>query len=744
MHNLLTGIKEIFYNPSGSLTDNPIYYTKCMSKNRTFVVHEAQVEDVGKGIGRIHPQDMAEIDLAAGDVIEVIGSNKTVTKVMPMAESHPYRKMIQIDGLTRENAGVGLDDFVEIRKTDYNPAKTLLICPFDATGSLPPEGEVQQLTTTLAKFPVIAGDKLEVPIFGLGHKYFLVEGTSPQGATVINPNTLVKVQKSDISGERALRVSYEDIGGLDAELQKIREIIEYPIKYPGLFKRLGIDTLKGILLVGPSGVGKTLIAKAIASEVKAHFIHVNGPEIMHKFYGESEANLRHIFDEANANTPSIIFIDEIDAIAPKRTESIGNVEKRVVAQLLVLMDGLVTRGKVVVIAATNAPNLLDPALRRPGRFDREIVINPPNRLGRLEILRIHTRTMPLHFDVDLGKLAEITHGFVGADLAALVKEAGMKALRRILSQIRSRGEDVSKADQLELHVKNQDFLTAYRETEPSALREFLPERPGIRLVDVGGLNEIKKNLISRIALCLNPSVNEKDMNRLLPRGFFFVGGPGTGKTLLAKAIAGELELPLISIYSSVLFSRWIGESEKELEQVFRKAKQVAPCILLLDEVDSIAPTRRATDDSGVSQRMVNQLLREIDKAEDLKDLIIIAATNRMDLVDPALIRSGRFDYIVRFDAPEEEERLEILRIHTKDIGIATSELESLARMSEGFVGSDIESVCRRARFVAMQKYFFSGNRDAQVGEGPRIDMGDLKKALEEVKERINAGHAVGA
>ncbi len=661
-----------------------------------------------------------------------------------MAESHPYRKIIQIDGITRENAGVGLDDFVEIKKTDYNPAETLLVSPIDVTKPLPGEDEAQQLTTILARLPVIIGDKVEAPLFGVGRQYFVVEGTIPQGAVVINPNTLVKVQKSDISGERALRVSYEDIGGLDTELQKVREVVEFPMKYPELFKKLGIEAPNGVLLVGLSGVGKTLIARAIASEVKAHFIHVNGPEIMHKFYGESEAKLRHIFDEANANTPSIIFIDEIDAIAPKRTESIGNVEKRVVAQLLVLMDGLVTRSKVVVIAATNAPNLLDPALRRPGRFDREIMINPPNRLGRLEILRIHTRTMPLHSDVDLGKLAEITHGFIGADLAALVKEAGMVALRLILSQIRSRGEDVSKADQLELHVKNQDFLTAYRETEPSALREFLPERPGIRLTDVGGLNEIKKNLISRIALCLNPSVNEKDMNRLLPRGFFFVGGPGTGKTLLAKAIAGELELPLISIYSSVLFSRWIGESEKELEQVFRKAKQVAPCILLLDEVDSIAPTRRATDDSGVSQRMVNQLLREIDKAEDLKGLIIIAATNRMDLVDPAMIRSGRFDYIVRFDAPEEEERLEIFRIHTKDIGIATSELESLARMSEGFVGSDIESVCRRARLVAMQKHLLSTNTDAHVGKGPQIDMDDFKKALEEVKERINAGHGFEA
>jgi len=716
---------------------------KSISKGKTLVVHEALVDDVGKGLARIRAEDMGELGLAVGDIVEIIGSNKTVAKVMPLAESHPDRKIIQIDGITRENAGVGLDDFVEIGKTDSHLAETLLISPIDITRPLPQEDESQQLATILAGLPVTVGNKLEVPIFGFGRQYFTIEGTAPQGAVEITPNTLVKVKQPDISGERTSRVSYEDIGGLDAELQKIREVIEFPMKYPGLFKKLGMEAPKGLLLVGSSGTGKTLIARAIASEVKAHFIHVNGPEIMHKFYGESEARLRQFFDEANANAPSIIFIDEIDAIVPKRTEAIGNVEKRVVAQLLVLMDGLVTRGKVVVIGATNAPNLLDPALRRPGRFDREITINPPNRFARLEILRIHTRPMSLHPDLDLGKLAELTHGFVGADLAALVKEAGMVALRRILSQMRSRGEDLSKADQLELHVNNQDFLTAYRETEPSALREFLPERHGIRLADVGGLKEIKKNLISLIDFCLKPSVNGKDINGLLPRGFFFIGSPGTGKTLLARAIAGELELPLISIYSSALFSRWVGESEKELEEIFRRAKQVAPCILLLDEVDSIAPIRMATVDSGVSQRIVNQLLREIDKANDFKDLIIIATTNRMDLVDPALMRSGRFDYVVRFDVPNEKERLEIFRVHTKDLGMETRDLRKLAGMSEGFVGSDIESVCRRARLTAMQKHFSSGERATQVGEGPRIDMEDFQKALEQVRERINVGQTVG-
>jgi transitional endoplasmic reticulum ATPase len=711
-----------------------------ISKGKILVVHEALVDDVGKGIARIRTEDMAELGLAVGDIVDIIGSNKTVAKVMPVAEYHPEGKIIQIDGITRENAGAGLDDFVEVGKTHYHPAETLLISPIDVTRPLPQEDESQQLATILAGLPVTLGDKLEVSIFGFGRQYFVIEGTVPQGAVVINPNTLVKVKQPDISGERASRVSYEDIGGLDAELQKVREVIEFPMKYPELFTKLGIEAPNGLLLVGPSGTGKTLIARAIANEVKAHFIHVNGPEVMHKFYGESEARLRQVFDEANANAPSIIFIDEIDAIVPKRTESIGNVEKRVVAQLLVLMDGLVTRGKVVVIGATNAPNLLDPALRRPGRFDREIMINPPNRLARLEILRIHTRPMSLHPDVDLGRLAELTHGFVGADLAALVKEAGMVALRRILSQVRSRGKDLASTDQLELGVKNQDFLTAYREIEPSALREFLPERPGVKLADVGDLKEIKKDLVSLIELCLDPSVNEKDIDGALPRGFFFVGRPGTGKTLLARAIAGELELPLISIYSSALFSRWVGESEKELEQIFRKAKQVAPCILLLDEVESIAPTRRATEDSGVSQRIVNQLLREIDKASDFKELIIIATTNRMDLVDPALVRSGRFDYIVRFDPPDEEGRLEIFKIHAKDMKIGTSALKRLARMSQGFVGSDIESVCRRARLAAMEKHLHSIEKAGQVSKGPRADSDDFQEALEEVKKRINIAH----
>ncbi len=682
---------------------------------------------------------MAELGIKVGDVVEIRGSSKTVAKVLPITNAFLDRRAIQMDGLTRENAGVALDDFVEIRKTVHHPAETLLISPVDVTRPLPQEDEAQQLTGIIGGLPVIVGDRLEVPLFGYGRQYFLVEGTIPQGTVVVNANTQVKVKQPDISGERASRVSYEDVGGLDAELQRVREIIEYPMKYPGLFEKLGIEAPKGLLLIGPSGTGKTLIARAVASEVKAHFIHINGPEIMNKFYGESEARLRQFFDEARENAPSIIFIDEIDAIVPKRTESIGSVEKRVVAQLLVLLDGLVIRGKVVVIGATNAPNLLDPALRRPGRFDREIMINPPNRLARLEILKIHTRTMPLHSDVDLEKLAELTHGFVGADLATLAKEAGMVALRRILSQMRSQGEDFAEADRVEVRVENRDFLSAYKEIEPSALREFLPERPGIKLSDVGGLKGIKRDLLSLIGLRLNLSGDDKPIDGgMLPRGLFFVGPPGTGKTRLAKAIAGELEIPLINLYSSVLFSRWVGESEKQLEEVFRKAKHVAPCILLLDEVEAIAPVRRTTDDSGVTQRIVSQLSREIDEAKDFKDLIIIATTNRMDLVDPALIQSGRFDYIVRFHQPDKDERFEIFKIHAKDLGVQPPDLKRLARMSEGFVGSDIENVCRRVRLAAMQRY-----DPSQAAEALSVDREDFQKALEAVRERVHMGRSIG-
>jgi transitional endoplasmic reticulum ATPase len=704
------------------------------------VVEAATIEDAGKGIARIPERDMAEAGLCAGDIVTIVGLSSTVTRVVPNTSVHPDPKSIQMDGIARENAGVGIDDIVRVRKCETRAAETVLISPIDTSQPLPQPEESQQLALILRGLPVLSGNKIEVAIFGFGRQFFRIEGTAPQGPVIIDPATVVNVKSPDITGERARRVSYEDIGGLENELQKVREIIEFPMKYPELFQRLGIDAPKGLLLVGPSGTGKTLIARAVASEVKAHFIHVNGPEIMQKFYGESEAKLRQYFAEANANAPSVVFLDEIDAIAPKRTESIGNVEKRVVAQLLVLMDGLVNRGKVVVIGATNVPNLIDPALRRPGRFDREIPINPPNNSARLEILRIHSRRLALHTSVDLPKLAEMTHGFVGADLEALVKEAGMLALRRILADMRRRGEDPSKASDLEISVRNEDFSAAFRETEPSALREFLPEKSNVRLADVGGLGEIKDKIARLLRFGLERSLHDEDMTMPVARGFFFSGAPGTGKTLLAKALAGEFGFPLISLYSSALFSRYIGESEKELEEAFRKARQVSPCILLLDEIDSLAPTRRTSEDSGVSQRMVSQLLREIDKSFDLENLVIIATTNRPELVDPAFMRSGRFDYVVNFPLPDESGRKEILGIHSKGLGLSAEQIEAASAMSEGLSGADIESACRRARIDSMQRRFEREKRGpvlaadlAAAGESRDGAFIDLRDSLVEIR-----------
>jgi transitional endoplasmic reticulum ATPase len=702
------------------------------SKGLTFVVEEAQAGDVGKGIARIYQDKLEELGLKQTDVVELVGASKTVARVMVIdPSSNMPANAARIDGLIRENVGAGIDDLIDIKKCEPKQCETMLIAPADTNQAPPGEEEAQQLAMMLAKRPVITGDKVEVQIFGLGSKTFQVEGTSPQGPVLVNPSTLIRVKKSDMA-EKASRVSYEDIGGLDDELKKIREIVEYPMRYPLAFQKLGIEPLKGVLMVGPSGVGKTLIARAVANEVKARFMHIDGPEVMNKFYGESEAKLRQIFVEAATNAPAIVFIDEIDAICPKRTDTIGNVEKRVVAQLLVLLDGLKARGQVIVIGATNIPNMLDPALRRPGRFDREIIINPSNRVGRHQILKIHTRKMPLAKAVDLERLAELTHGFVGSDLAALCKEAGMVTLRRVLTKMRTDGINPADADYSEIVVEQADFLSAFRETEPSAMREFLPERPKAKLADVGGLHEIKKNLSMVMEIALNASAEEKDAKSILPRGFFFTGAPGTGKTMFAKALAGEFELPVLTVHASALYSKYIGESEKGIAEVFKKAKHIAPCVLLLDEVDTIAPTRTANVDSGVAQRIVNQLLVEIDKAVAFQDIIIVATTNRMDLVDSAMLRSGRFDYVVEFNLPTESERVEIFNLHTPDFGLDKGTIQRLAKNSQGMAGADIESCCRKVRMVKMSSKFKSGGKELDK----KTVAEEFEKAVTEMEAQI--------
>ena len=535
-------------------------------------------------------------------------------------------------------------------------------------------------------------------------RFFQIEATSPSGGVIINQKTQFLLKKPDFSMEAPSHVSYEDVGGLGNELKLVREMVELPLRYAEAFERLGIEAPKGVLLYGPPGTGKTLIARAIASETKLHFIRVNGPEIIHKFYGESEARLREIFEDASLKAPSIIFIDEIDAIAPKRAEVLGDVEKRVVAQLLALMDGMVSRGNVVVIGATNIPEMIDPALRRPGRFDREIVIPVPNVEGRRAILRIHSRRMPLAPDVDLERLAQITHAFVGADLEALCKEAGMVALRRYLSLEGENHLDAILSTSARLQITMEDFLTALREIEPTATREFYTERSTVKWHHVGGLKKIKETLVSIVDWPTKyPDLFAAGKVRP-PRGILFSGPSGTGKTLMARALAGETGLNFISISGPILFSKWLGESEKALHQIFKKAKQSAPCILFFDEIDGLISTRGYVSDGGTTERMASQFFNELDNLSDLSQVIVLGATNREDLLDPTLMRAGRLDYVLQFPIPDEKDRLEIFQVHTREKPLASDvDLTELAGLTEGMAGSQIASICRSATMMAISE-----------------------------------------
>ncbi|MEM4246969.1 MAG: CDC48 family AAA ATPase, partial [Candidatus Woesearchaeota archaeon] len=499
-------------------------------------------------------------------------------------------------------------------------------------------------------------------------------------------------------------VTYEDIGGLEEEVKKIREMVELPLKHPEIFQRLGVDAPKGVLLHGPPGTGKTLLAKAVANETNSHFIVINGPEIMSKYYGQSEENLRKKFEEAEKNAPSIIFIDEIDAIASKREETRGEVERRVVAQLLALMDGLKSRGKVVVIAATNVPNILDPALRRPGRFDRELEIGVPNKEGRLNILKIHTRNMPIAKDVNLKEIAAITHGFVGADLASLCKEAAMIVLRRVLPDLKYDKDEAVPDSVLEkLQITKADFKEALKVVRPSALREVLVEVPNVHWSDIGGLENVKQELVEAVEWPLKHPEAFTRLGVKPPKGILLYGAPGTGKTLLAKAVAHESEANFISIKGPELLSKWVGESEKAVREVFKKARQTAPTIIFFDEIDSLVPRRGSSSDSHVTERVVNQLLTEIDGLEDLHDIVIIGATNRPDMVDPALLRPGRFDRIILTPVPDKKARLEIFKVHTKGMPLKNVDIDYLAEQTEGFVGADIEALCREAAMLALRE-----------------------------------------
>ena len=689
---------------------------------------------LGRGLARLDPEDIKAVNGVLGDLIEISGEKKTVARITGTFPEFYGKKLIQIDGITRANAKANLGEVVHVKKIPRKTATTVLVSPLDFANILPEEGELEQFAKVLQGLPVIAGDKINVPFLGGKERFFQVEATSPTEGVIINQKTKFLLKKPDFSMEAPSHVSYEDVGGLENELRLIREMVELPLRYAEAFERLGIEAPKGVLLYGPPGTGKTLIARAIASETKLHFIRVNGPEIIHKFYGESEARLREIFEEATRKAPSIIFIDEIDAIAPKRAEVLGDVEKRVVAQLLALMDGMVSRGQVIVIGATNIPEMIDPALRRPGRFDREIALPVPNVEGRQTILRIHSRHMPLAPDVDLDRLAQITHAFVGADLEALCKEAGMVALRRYLSLEGENHLDAILATPEQLQITMEDFLTALREIEPTATREFYTERSTVKWHHIGGLKKIKETLISIVDWPRKYPEFFAAGKVLPPRGILFSGPSGTGKTLMAKALAGETGLNFITISGPILFSKWLGESEKALHQIFKKAKQSAPCILFFDEIDALVTTRGHGSEGGAVERMASQFFNELDNLSDLSQVIVLGATNREDLLDPALIRAGRLDYVLKFPIPDEEGRLEIFQVHTRERPLSDDvNLTELARRTAGMVGSHIAFIAKRATMLAIAELI----NDPQKSKSRKllITASHFNAALKEVQEK---------
>ncbi len=688
-------------------------------------VAEARQRDIGRKIARVDSRAMRDLGLSPGDIIEIIGKKSTVAIVWPPYKEDDGMGLIRIDGEIRKNAGVSVGDYVTIRKARAEPAKKIVLAPFE---NLPFVGDLSRIVRSqLLNLPVMRGDVIVIPVLGMGIELKVVT-TSPTNVVIVTENTVIEVSSTPVKRvEEVGGVTYEDIGGLHEELQRIREMVELPLKHPELFRHLGIEPPKGVILWGPPGCGKTLIAKAIANETGAHFISINGPEIMSKFYGESEARLREIFKEAEENAPSIIFIDELDAIAPKRSEVTGEVERRVVSQLLTLMDGLKSRGQVIVIGATNRIDAVDPALRRPGRFDREIRIGVPDRNGRKEILQIHTRRMPLADDVDLDELANITHGFTGADLAALCREAAMNALRRFLPKIDLEKETIPAEVLEELKVTREDFMNALKVVQPSALREVILEIPNVRWEDIGDLEQVKQELREAVEWPLKYPDLFKRLGIKPPRGILLYGPPGTGKTLLAKAVANESEANFISVKGPEILSKWVGESEKAVREIFQRAREAAPCIIFFDELDAIAPRRGLHTDSGVTDRIVNQLLTEMDGIQILKDVVVIGATNRPDILDPALLRPGRFDRIIYVPPPDIEGRYQIFQIHTREMPLADDvDLRKLAEMTEGYTGADIEALCREAALNAARENI---NTD-------KVYMRHFLAALEKVKPSI--------
>lgn len=700
-------------------------------------IAESKSRDVGHGIVRIDPLIAERLNITTGDTVEIVGKRRTVALSWYGYPEDRGKQIIRIDGTTRSNAGVGIDDRANIRRIETRQASKIELAPTEALSITEGEDYFKKILEGRA---FTSGDVIEIPLMG---KKILLVVTSykPKGdAIIVNKGTEIKIKTKpvkEIKDYAVRKVSYEDIGGLHEEVIRVREMIELPLRHPEIFDRLGIAAPKGVLLHGPPGTGKTLLARAVANETEAYFVSISGPEIMSKFYGESEGRLREIFRDAERNAPGIVFIDELDSIAPKREEVTGEVERRVVAQLLALMDGLKTRGELVVIGATNRPNALDPALRRGGRFDREIEFGIPNKQARLEILQIHTRGMPLGEDLDPKFLAEFTHGFVGADIETLCKESAMFALRRILPDMDLETESLPAEVLNLIEVNMQDFTNALKNIEPSAMREVLIEVPNVKWEDVGGLEEAKQELIETVEWPLKYSSFFNYMGAKAPKGLFLHGAPGTGKTMLVKALANESQANFISIKGPEFLSKYVGESEKAVRETFRKARQSSPCIIFFDEIDAIAPVRGlGYGDSHVSERVISQILTEMDGLEELHDVVVVAATNRPDIVDPALLRPGRFDRIIFIPVPDEKSRLEILKIHTSQSPVDKDiDLKELAERTEGYTGADIFAICNEAIMIAIREYIMNNQIDEKTEDFQiyTIKRRHFEKALEKVK-----------
>src|SRR2546422_1534996 len=673
-----------------------------MSQNTlSLKVLEAYTRDVGRGVARIDYDSMDSLGASTGDVIEIKGKRRTVAKCLPLYPSDEGKGIIRVDGLVRNNAGIAIGDTVAVRKIKAVAAEKVVVAPLEA---IPPIDE-RYLADALESVPLIKGDNVMVPYFG-GRLTFQVIGVTPAAdAVLVTQKTVFHIAEKGETLRGVPQVTYEDIGGLTDEIKKVREMIELPLRHPEIFEKLGIEAPKGVLLYGPPGTGKTLLAKAVANESNAHFISISGPEIMSKFYGESEARIREIFHEAKEKAPSIMFVDEIDSIAPKREEVMGEVERRVVSQLLSLMDGLEARGKVIVMAATNRPNAIDPALRRPGRFDREIEIKVPDKRGRLEILQIHTRNMPLDTDVNHQRMAAVSHGFVGADLEYLCKEAAMKTLRRVLPELKLEEAKLSPEILDKLIVTAEDFENALKDVMPSAMREVYLETPDVKWSEIGGLEGVKKELQEAVEWPLKYPELYKTIGYNMPKGILLHGPSGTGKTLLAKAVATESEANFISVRGPELLSKWVGESERGVREVFRRARQASACIIFFDEVDGLAPTRGMGGDSMVTERVVSQLLTELDGIQSLQGVVVLAATNRIDIVDSALLRAGRFDKVIIIPMPDKGARREVLKIHMKGKPIAKDvDVETLVEITEGFSGADVGAIVHTDVSLVLQEF----------------------------------------